>query len=60
MYLTGSFTKGELGDDVKGRARYPFNVGTMGIGMIGDYRRHRRTAQQSLIDLISREESQRG
>ena len=50
------------GDDVEAGHAYPFNVGTMGIGMIGNFMSQAPTAaaQQSLIDLISWKSSQRG
>ena len=50
------------GDDVEGGHTYPFNVGTTGIGVLGNYHRVSPSAasQSALIDLISWKVSQRG
>ncbi|MFL5733680.1 MAG: S-layer homology domain-containing protein [Chloroflexia bacterium] len=50
------------GDDVEAGHAYPFNSGSMGIGMIGNFMRvaPSATAQAALIDLISWKSSQRG
>ncbi len=50
------------GDDVEAGHAYPFNVGTMGVGMIGDFMKVTPTqaAQQSLVELLSWKSAQRG
>lgn len=50
------------GDDVEGGHSYPFNTGSMGIGMIGNYMTvaPSAVAQSALIDLISWKATQRG
>ncbi|MEO8287986.1 MAG: S-layer homology domain-containing protein [Chloroflexota bacterium] len=50
------------GDDVEAGHAYPFNKGTMGIGMIGNFMTVAPTAaaQAALINLISWKASQRG
>jgi hypothetical protein len=50
------------GDDVEAGHAYPFNSGTMGIGMLGNFMNTEPTAaaQAALIDLISWKASQRG
>ena len=50
------------GDDVEAGHSYPFNVGTMGIGMLGNFMTvaPSAAAQASLIDLISWKVNQRG
>ncbi len=50
------------GDDVEAGHAYPFNNGTMGVGMIGNFMTVAPTAaaQASLINLISWKASQRG
>lgn len=50
------------GDDVEAGHAYPFNVGTMGIGMIGTFMTQAPSAaaQASLIDLVSWKVNQRG
>jgi hypothetical protein len=50
------------GDDVEAGHAYPFNKGTMGIGMVGNFMTVAPTAaaQASLINLISWKASQRG
>ena len=50
------------GDDVEAGHAYPFNKGTMGVGMIGNFMTVAPTAaaQASLINLISWKASQRG
>jgi hypothetical protein len=50
------------GDDVEAGHAYPFNKGTMGIGMIGNFMTVAPTAaaQASLVNLISWKASQRG
>lgn len=50
------------GDDVEAGHAYPFNGGTMGIGMIGNFMTvaPSASAQAALIDLISWKASQRG
>jgi hypothetical protein len=50
------------GDDVEAGHAYPFNVGSVGIGMIGNFMTvpPSAAAQAALIDLISWKASQRG
>ena len=50
------------GDDVEAGHAYPFNVGTMGVGMIGNFMTTLPTqsAQRSLIELLSWKSAQRG
>jgi hypothetical protein len=50
------------GDDVEAGHAYPFNAGTMGIGMLGNFMKSEPTAaaQAALVDLISWKASQRG
>lgn len=50
------------GDDVEGGHTYPFNTGSMGIGMIGNFMTvaPSASAQSALIDLISWKATQRG
>lgn len=50
------------GDDVEAGHAYPFNAGTMGIGLLGNFMSKEPTAaaQAALIDLISWKASQRG
>lgn len=50
------------GDDVEAGHAYPFNTGSVGIGMIGNFMKvaPSSAAQAALIDLISWKASQRG
>lgn len=50
------------GDDVEAGHAYPFNVGTMGVGMIGNFMTTlpSEAAQRSLVELLSWKSSQRG
>jgi hypothetical protein len=50
------------GDDVEAGHAYPFNVGSVGIGVLGSYMKTAPSAaaQAALIDLISWKVSQRG
>lgn len=50
------------GDDVEAGHAYPFNSGTMGIGMVGNFERvaPSAAAQAALVDLISWKANQRG
>ena len=50
------------GDDVEAGHAYPFNIGTMGIGMLGNFMAvaPSAAAQAALVDLISWKVNQRG
>ena len=50
------------GDDVEAGHAYPFNVGTMGVGLLGNFMKTLPTqaAQRSLVDLLSWKSAQRG
>lgn len=50
------------GDDVEAGHAYPFNSGTMGIGMLGNFERvaPSAAAQAALVDLLSWKANQRG
>ncbi|MEO5952924.1 MAG: S-layer homology domain-containing protein, partial [Chloroflexia bacterium] len=50
------------GDDVEAGHAYPFNVGTMGVGMIGNFMSvlPSQAAQRSLVELLSWKSAQRG
>lgn len=50
------------GDDVEAGHAYPFNTGTMGIGMLGNFMKvaPSAAAQAALVDLISWKANQRG
>lgn len=50
------------GDDVEAGHAYPFNIGTTGIGLLGNFQTvaPSASAQASLIDLLSWKASQRG
>lgn len=50
------------GDDVEAGHAYPFNVGTMGVGMLGNFMKTLPTdaAQRSLVELLSWKSAQRG